>query len=280
MNFMEQTETLKSFAAQVREKTLAVNGASGKTAEQLNIELSMFIGEHMPKLMSQGVSVQEIQDVLRAATDFVPQTYASDDCADDEQGEKLVPPLGEITYFVPLDESVVTAFSAGEIDAATLMAQVCCQPDFTAFDDLSGIELVLTDFKSAPEYEQAACGGEIVADKNGEACMPEYLTIKYQDGGGFHICEPMVFKTAEEVNKIHTLLDVFSEQTFAKQANIKKLAKSDWLAGLDKREVKKEAEHIVGELWAEFLRLREVYKSALSQSKGVVIFVGYQGETE
>jgi hypothetical protein len=277
---MEQNETLKSFAAQVREKTLAVNAASGKNAEQLNIELSMFIGEQMPKLMAQGVPVQEIQDALRAAADFMPQTYAPGENTDEEWDEKLVPPLIETTYFALLDESAVAAFSAGEIDTAALMAEICCQPNFTAFDDLSGIEIVLTDFGRAPEYEEATCGGEIVADKNGEAFMPEYLTVKGQDGDGFHVCEPMVFKTAAEVSEIYALLEPFIEQTFAKQANIKKLAKFGWLAGLDKREVKKETEHIAGELWSDFLRLREVYKSAAEQGKGIVIFVGYQGETE
>ena len=276
---MPQNEALQTFARQVRERTLAVNAAKGKDAEQLNMELSMFIGTQMPKIMAEGVSVQEIQDALRAATDFVEQTYAPDTPESDIDDsaldtEKLEFPISETTYFAPLDEAVVAEFSTGELEPTALMLQICGQSDFVAFDDLTGVELMLTDFGKTPDFEDATCGGEVVADKDGEAFMPEYLSVTDESGGGFHLCEPMVYKTSEEVSEICKMLEPFSEVTFKKQANIKKLIKAEWM---DKLTAKKEADYIVGELWADFLRLSEVYRSAMAQNKGVVIFVGYEG---
>ena len=272
---MSPNEALQNFASQVREKTLAVNSAKGKDAEQLNMELSMFIGTQMPKIMAEGVSVQEIQDALQAATDFVEQTYAPDAVESvEEHSEMLEPPISETTYFAPLDEEVIADFAAGELEPTELMLQICGQPDFAAFEDLTGVELVLTDFGKSSELEEASYGGEVIANKDGEAFMPEYLAFSNKDGGGICLCEPMVFKTAEEVAEICKILEPFSEGVFKKQANIKKLVKAEWV---DKLTAKKEADYIVGDLWGDFRRLSEVYKSAWAQNKGVAIFVGYEG---
>jgi sugar fermentation stimulation protein len=229
------------------------------------------------QIMKQGWSVQEIQDALRAAVeDMVPQTLAPDDVSDGENGgETMIPPIEGATYFVPLEESVVAAFSAGELDGNALMAQICAEKGLAVLDDLTGLDLVLTDFGKSPAFEDATDGGEIVAGPDGEAFMPEYLTVSEPDGSGYHICEPMVFKTAEEVRAAAAMLMGIDEKAFRNKADIKKLIKSGWLSGYDKRSVKKEADYIKTTLLAQFAMLRTPYLQAAAQGKGVVIFVGY-----
>jgi hypothetical protein len=227
--------------------------------------------------MSQGSKVQDIQDALRvAAEDLVLQTYAPNDDGSEEGGEEMTPPVDEVTYFVPLDESAVAAFTAGEIDAGAFMAQICAEPVITALEDLTGLAYVLTDFGKSPELEEATGGGEMVIGPDNEAFMPEHLTVTESDGGGYHICDPMVFKTAEEVKALTTRLMSIDEKTFRKKADIKKLIKSGWLDGYGKHLVKKEADYIVTELLAQFAMLRTAYLKAAAHGKGWVIFVGYE----
>ncbi|MDR2943713.1 MAG: YfbM family protein [Methanosarcinales archaeon] len=259
-----------------------VNLSKGKEMERLQAELADFIVNQMSALMAQGWSVMEIQDVVRAAVDIVPQTYAPD--AEDENSgqsgdsyEILDTPVNAVTYFLPMDEADIAAFSAGEIEPAELMELICELPDITAVTMPEGLDLILTDFGKSPGMENITEGGEIVAGADGEAFMPEFLEMTEWDGYSFLVCEPMAFKTAEEVKAIAALLVPVDEKEFRRKADIKKLIKSGWLDEFDKASVKKEAGYIIGMLWEEFAFLCEVYQKAAAQEKGMAVFAGYEG---
>jgi hypothetical protein len=138
-----------------------------------------------------------------------------------------------------------------------------------------GLDLVLSDFGKNQALYNVIMSGEIVAGSGGEAFIPEYLTIKEADGYQYSVSDPAVFKSAAEVQSIAALLEPFDQKTFFIKADIKKLLKSGWLDGYDPRSVKKEADYIIDELWKEFTLLREVYRRASKQRKGMLVFVGY-----
>jgi len=280
---------LAEFTRQVKAQLDKLNTAKGKEAEQLQTELSTFIAEQTMALMKQGLPVMKIQEVLRSATDMVPQTYAPDDTGTDDAGEALEPPVGSIAYFLPMDESTIEAFSAGKIGKTELMDLICKVPDITPMEMTDGLDFVLTDYGKNMALDDATGGGEVVAGPDGEAFVPENLEMRYLDGSGdtmpdgslavrnATISEPMVFKTADEVMALKKLLDPITEHVFNKKADIKKLVKAGWLADYDKRSVKKEAGFIIGELWKEFVKLKKVYRKATEQQKGMVVFIGYGG---
>jgi hypothetical protein len=139
------------------------------------------------------------------------------------------------------------------------------------------LDLVLSDFGKNQALCDVTANGEIVAGRNGEAFMPEYLTIKEADGYQYSVCDPAVFKSSQEVQSIAFLLDSVDKKTFSQKADIKKLLKSGWLDGYDPRSVKKETDYITDELWKEFIALREIYGKASKQQKGILIFMGYEG---
>jgi hypothetical protein len=141
-----------------------------------------------------------------------------------------------------------------------------------------GLDLVLSDCGKNQALYGVTSSGEIVAGSDGEAFMPEYLEIKEADEYQYLVCDPAVFKSAEEVKSIAALLKPLDQKTFSKKANIKKLIKSGWLDGYDPRSVKKEAAYIIDELWKEFTVVRELYIKTSEQQKGMLIFVGYEGE--
>jgi hypothetical protein len=142
---------------------------------------------------------------------------------------------------------------------------------------MDGLDLVVSDFGKNQELSEVIGGGEIVAGSDGEAFMPEELIVKEADGFQYSVSDPAVFKTAREVQSIAALLESFDQKTFFKKAAIKKLLKSGWLDGYDPRSVKKEADYIIAELWKEFILLRDVYRKASEQGKGMFMFAGYQG---
>jgi hypothetical protein len=272
---------LADFARLVREQTEKVNAAKGKQAEQLQMELSVFIGQQMQSLMAQGLSVTEIQNAVRAAvTDIVPQTYAPDIDESDNHGDSLNPPVSVTTYFLPMDENVIADFTSGKLNQAAFLELLFASPDIIALEMTEGIDLVLSGYGKIDAYDEVTCGGEIVAGPDGEAFMPEHVDVREQDGSAYLISDPMVFKTAEEVAVITVLLSSIDEQNFCKKADIKKLIKSGWLDGYDKRSVKKEAAYIISALQEEYISLRNMYEKAAKNKKGMLIFVGYEGDDD
>jgi hypothetical protein len=270
---------LEKFVRQVKEKMTELDTASGQKALELQTELSAYIAEQTQGLMNQGVSIGEIQDALRAATGRAEQTYAPDaDESDEEMNEQLEQPVRVSTFFQPIDETTITAFAAGDFDESGLLEHIRMSSDIISLEMPEGLELVVSDFGKNHALRNVITNGEIIAGSNGEAFIPEYLTVKEADGCQYTVNDPAVFQSAEEVQSIAALLEVYNRKTFFKKADIKKLIQSGWLEGYDPRLVKKEAAYIIEELWKEFTALREVYRRASEQRKGMLIFAGYQGK--
>jgi hypothetical protein len=272
-----QNPRLDEFVRQVQAKTAEAAAASGVKAAALQSELSRFIVENTTKLMKKCLSVTEIQDALRTATGTVPQTYAPDaDESGEDYSEHLDPPVAVTEYYLPLEDAAIAAFAKSELNAAWLFTRIRESPDIAPITMAEGLALIVTDFGKKPELQDVT-GGEVVAGPDGEAFMPEYLSVTDAEDYSFLVCEPVVFKTAEEVRSIRTLLESPDKKLFFNKANIKKLLKAGWLGGYGKRSVKKEADYILGELWNEFVLLREVYRTAANQNLGIAIITGYEG---
>ena len=107
---------------------------------------------------------------------------------------------------------------------------------------------------------------------------PEHIEITTEEGISSIVSDPSLFKFPDEVRTIFAQIESIDKNTFYKKADIKKLLKSGWLDGYDERSVKEEADHIIGELWNEFVDLQKVYRKAAEQNKGMLLIVGYVGE--
>ena len=125
--------------------------------------------------------------------------------------------IGILTYFCPMDEKAVTDFAAGTIDGKQLMEIICASPDLQPFDNLEGIEHILTGFGKDPAYEEVTEGGEIVAGPDGEAFIQVSITVTRVDGYQYMICQPMVFKTRDEVKSVCELLQPIDEKNLYQQ---------------------------------------------------------------
>jgi hypothetical protein len=138
---------LDEFVLQVREKMEEVDTSSGQKALELQTKLSVYIAEQTQNLMNQGISITEIQDALQAAADRVEQTYASDtDEFNEETGERLEFPIDVFTFFLPIEEAMITAFADGNFDESGLMEHIRVSADSVPLEMTEGLDLVLSDF--------------------------------------------------------------------------------------------------------------------------------------
>ena len=277
---MEEDTILNEFVRQVQEQLNKLNAADGKEVEQLQTALSMYVMEKTQELVKQGWPVLKIQELLRAATDMVPQTHAPDDTGSDSD-EVSESAVGSITYFLPMEESVITSFAAGKISYEQLKNLLCTLPDLVPIEMAEGLDHVLTDYGKNMALDEATGGGELVAGPDGEAFIPEHIDVRYESENSEieksgAVREPLVFKTPAQVMSIKALLDPVTEYVFHKKADIKKLLKAGWLADYDKKAIKKDAPYIIKELWKEFVTLKGVYRKAAEQRKGMAVFIGYE----
>ncbi|MCL2031772.1 MAG: YfbM family protein [Methanomassiliicoccaceae archaeon] len=262
---------LADFTDGLRKKLDGVNAAKGKEAEALAADLSSFIERNMRELMQQGISVAEIQKAVQAATERVPQTHASDAEGGDEEYEDPELLVSSSICFLPAEDAVIAAFAAGEFGGEEMMNRLTSSEDEISVEMSEGLDLVLTDYGKDPSMDDVTGGGEIVTGPDGEAFAPGTLDL-----GRSVVAEPMVFKTSEEVRDICKRLEPFTEKAFLKRADIRKLIKHGWLEGYDPKSVMKEADYIISAVRDEFTELREIYRRAAEQNKGMAIFVRYE----
>jgi hypothetical protein len=271
---------LSEFAGYVRQKTDELDTVSGQKAMESQRELSVYITKNTRNLMDQGVSVAEIQDVLRSATDRVKQTYAPDvDDFNEEVGEQLDETIRSVTLFVPTKEEIIADFTAGRLNVSEFMACVYTST-IISLESIEILNLIFSDFGKNRALDDIIANGEMVVNSGGEAFVPEYLTVRDESSDQYSVHDPAIFQSVNDVQSIVTLLESFDQKTFLKRVSVKKLIKSGWLADYDSRSIKKESDYIINELWKEFAALLEVYHQAFLQQKGMFIFTRYEGEEE
>jgi len=263
---------LMEFARVIQEKTNEVRLADSKTAMDLQTALSVYMGEQMQILMGQGISVSEIQDVLRDAMEYPEQTYASDaDSSTDDMDEQLALPINEIVYFMPVNEAIVSDFADGNLDPIGLMQLINDAKDIGFIETSEILDTVLPCLRKSPIVDDVISGGEIVADSDGEAFMPEHLHAKAHNGYEIAVCDPAVFKPAEETATIADLLNSIGETDFRQKSVIKSLQKAGFMPKHDKTAIKEGMDY----LWDEFSTLRGIYRKAVELGIGMLIFVRY-----
>jgi len=224
--------------------------------------------------------MQVIQKRIQEATEPVPAQGAAqrpDDEIPDET-EYLEGEISSVVYFAPMSEKVIAAFGSGAMNKNAFMKEIRASQDVVSLEMTEGLSLVLTNYGKNIDFEEVTDGGEVVADSSGEAFIPEHIEVTAEDGMSFIVCDPTVFKFPDEVKTILAQIENIDKSAFYKKANIKKLLKSGWLEGYDKRSVKEEADYIISELWNEFVDLQKVYRKAAEQNKGLLLIVGYLGE--
>ncbi|MDR3201113.1 MAG: YfbM family protein [Spirochaetales bacterium] len=280
------------------------NGMKAKKLLEMQTELSGFITDTTRKLMAAGLGITGIQNALRAAPDRVPNSYASDadeddDAVIDEDGdcddgdydddyaidaykkngkdfsEKLSPEqilsMKIFTVFAAVDKELITAFEEGRTGGQELMDEIGKANTSVSLKGTETISLVAGNYREDSGFDNIS-GGEILAGPDGQAFLPEWFEVKDENGCRSQICEPLVYKDAEEVWEVCALARKIDEKTFFRQFDIKKLIKADMFPLLDARDVKKHKKEIALSLWESFGKLKDFYEKAAAAGKWAAIF--------
>ena len=274
---------LDAYARQVRERIAKIRAATDEHAAQLQTDLSQYITRQTQTLMAKGVPITKIQDAVRAATDILPQTHTP--TPDDDTGTHANATvhnegdINEILCFLPLDDSIIAAFTNGKLPEPALLKLLRDSPETETFELLEGIDHVLTDYGKTNAYDDATGGGNIVPGPDGEALIPDPIVIIKSDGTHVTVRKIAIHKPAADVREIAATLKPLDGTAFLKKFDINKLHQAGYLDGYDSdsiKAIKEESEQIAETLREEYTRLRDIYTRAAKSGKGVLIFPKYQ----
>ncbi|MDR2944085.1 MAG: YfbM family protein [Methanosarcinales archaeon] len=138
---------------------------------------------------------------------------------------------------------------------------------------------ILANGDEFSEYYEIMSGGEILAGGDGEALVIDIVSVEYEDGGGFEICDPAVYMTNEEVKKAALILSKVDETVFKDAFDLimKKLTKRSFL-NKKKKVLKENADEIFECLWNELDALKSFYQKASGDGNYIVVFSMYEEE--
>jgi hypothetical protein len=281
-----QQQELNKLIEEIRAQQASIEegqkqGLSAKKVLELQGGLSTFIGTKVGELSAQGISISRIQEVIRAAMDRVPNTYApdappQDDFEDDEEGTDIdpedLPDLAITTIFKAVKKTVIADFEEGRIDEKNLIDLLT--RDACVFNNtIEAIGLVLGNYREESDFDPVTDGGEILTGPDGKAFVPEWFVWRNENGSSASFSDPLVYKNSEEIESICDLIRDIDRKKFLKRFNIKKLFKAEAFLLKSKKELVREKNSIAETLWNDFERLRAFYESAAQDGLWVTMIV-------
>ena len=272
---------LQTFCETVKKKTLFVQEARGAKAEQMQIELSQFIGAQTQILLKQGYSINKIQNALRNALDFSSNSPTETNISNSEDSETYIEENishtpHEISHFIPVKHELVQALETNKICEEMFLKHLYEHERTEVFLDAllypidEIIKMIVPNMK-----EQFTEGGEIVTTGDGEAVIPQKLLFTTQEEHQFLMCDPMIYKSKNEVQSINRILQTIEKEQFKKNMDISKLIEEDYFYQFDQNQILKEQESISNNYWNTFTKLRDLYNVATTNHEGIIIFIEY-----
>ena len=268
---------LNEFAMEIAKRTKEIQSIRGDEAMTAQTELSLYIGEQMQKLLAAGLNVNDIQECIRAgmeggaaSNENETEISSEEDFAEASELDEFNP----LTHFVAISEDVIHRFERGEISKQDFPKQLLSNAHLTS-DTSELVTAVLGEYGKTDDFELIDEGGEVLADADSEAFIPEWIEFENSNGAKCAMCEPMVYKTVEEVKQIHALTLSVDEAEFTKRWNIKKLIKLQELDGLDAEIMKKQGEELCLIVLNDYMQLRDFYKTAAEDNMAVIVFPTY-----
>ena len=269
----ERIAALREAAIEYQDKIHAEQNPD-KTAH-IQSEFVSLITDEMQTMIAQGASardIQEVQDILRAAFEPIPNSYAPDATETSEETEPVLDvedllQLGQQTFLIPVDATLISDFEAGQIDEETLIDRLSEIDALILQESLEIIDLLVNNYDS----EETIFGGEILAGLDGNALVLNPLTFKNTEEQQIVICDPTVYQSTNEIEKIYAALSSISEEDFSKRFDIKKLIKAGAFDGYSSSDVKNSQTILLESAYENLKLVCEFYKTALENEQLVLI---------
>jgi hypothetical protein len=169
--------------------------------------------------------------------------------------------------FSAVDKKHVTGFEDGTVKEPAFLNAMAEKR--LLLRSLEEIVMVLSAYREESEFDAFGWSGNILAGPDGEALVPQWFEWEDQDGSGGKICEPVIYKTGEDIKAILELITPVDLRAFTKRFNIKKLLKAGGFPLKDEKTLKEHKAEILQALWHDFLNLRSFYQAAALTGKWI-----------
>jgi hypothetical protein len=264
---------LKELSDVVKRHLDEMRSADQKRAEFLQEQLSEIISSRIQDLIDAGVPISTIQECLRKATDVVPDSYAQD--ADSDMSEYAdaegLSNAEVLTVISLVDTDDILNVENGKIDAEDFIDSLIENRTTIFRGTFELIGYILSECEKFPEFDIVTDEGNIVADSDGEALIPEKFDLACDDGTFFTTGDPVIYKTEEDIRDVLSLISRIDHETFTKKFDVKKLIRIGAFPSDEPRVVKRVQKTIRENTWKDFLVLRGIYEDAERTGKLVVV---------
>ena len=157
-----------------------------------------------------------------------------------------------MAVYLRVGKEIIEAIEQGGSDPAELLKYIPYYQRLSLDDTLEAIDYTLERiFGEKEPYSLVTFEGEILATPDGEAYIPDLLEFEFEDGTGFVLADPAVYKLPEEVAKAYELMTGVDYKLFKKKSKLKK----NFLEGV----------------WQDFERLKELFAEAVKQEQYIIL---------
>lgn len=157
-----------------------------------------------------------------------------------------------MAIFIRVNKEIIDAIEQGGSDPAELLKYISYYQRFAVDDSLYFIDHALEKiFGENEPYSLITYEGEILATPNGEAYIPDLLEFEFEDGSGFVLADPAVYKLPDEVSVAYGLMDKVDYLLFKKYSKLKK--------------------NMLENVWQDFEQLRTLFAEAVKEGQYIIL---------
>ncbi len=157
-----------------------------------------------------------------------------------------------MAIYLRVGKEIIDAIEKGGSDPNELLKYIPYYQRISLEDSLEVIDYTLEKiFGEKEPYSLITYEGEILATPDGEAYIPDLLEFEFEDGSGFVLADPVVYKLPEEVVTACELMDKLSYHQFKKRSRLKK--------------------DMLEYVWKEFEQLKELFTEAAKEQQYIIL---------
>ena len=157
-----------------------------------------------------------------------------------------------MAIFLRVGKEIIEAIEQGGSDPAELLKYIPYYQRLILDDSIEAIDYTLERvFGDKEPYSLITYEGEILATPDGEAFIPDLLEFEFEDGSGFVLAEPAVYKLPQEVSAAYELMNKVDYTQFKKRSKLKK--------------------DMLEEVWNDFEQLKNLFAEAVKEGQYIIL---------
>lgn len=157
-----------------------------------------------------------------------------------------------MAIYLRVGKEIIDAIEQGGSDPAELLKYISYYQRLSLDDSIEVIDYTLEKiFGNKEPYSLITYEGEVLATPDGEAYIPDLLEFEFEDGSGFVLADPAVYKFPDEVSAAYELMGRVDYSQFKKRSRLKR--------------------DMLENVWGDFEKLKEFFAEAAKEGQYVIL---------